>query len=226
MGTPLEGTICGLQLVEQRLKVRDRQLLLVAPRSVDDVIELYIGADNNTAGVSQKYLLAFTWPACSLSHSSLRNKSFVAVQDTQDPYWCRAWPSAVALAELILEQPALVKGKQVLELGCGLGIAGLSAALAGAGQQTQSKSSDINYVTSRLLHLTHQVLNFAQHCQLQKVHHAGAQHVVMTDRDELALEFALRSAEASGLHTNSRSAGTDFQAASADSRQVNTAAIS
>lgn len=53
-----------------------------------------------------------------------------------DPYWTRVWPSAVALAHQLLKRPELVRGCSVADLGAGLGVAGLAAALAGAGQST------------------------------------------------------------------------------------------
>jgi len=37
----------------------------------------------------------------------------------------------IALAQLILQQPELVKGKRVCDIGCGLGLAGIAAALSG-----------------------------------------------------------------------------------------------
>jgi len=49
-----------------------------------------------------------------------------------DPYWARVWPSALALAECLLARPELVRGKRVADVGAGLGVAGLAAALAGA----------------------------------------------------------------------------------------------
>ena len=52
-------------------------------------------------------------------------------QGDRDPYWCRLWPSAIALAQLVLQQPELVRGKRVCDIGCGLGLAGIAAALAG-----------------------------------------------------------------------------------------------
>jgi predicted nicotinamide N-methyase len=51
--------------------------------------------------------------------------------DDADPYWTRVWPSAVALASEVLRRPELVAGKRVCDLGCGLGVAGIAAALAG-----------------------------------------------------------------------------------------------
>jgi predicted RNA methylase len=36
-----------------------------------------------------------------------------------DPYWTRAWASAIALATTILSRPELVRGKRVADLGAG-----------------------------------------------------------------------------------------------------------
>eukprot|EP00850_Spirogloea_muscicola_P011991 SM000076S21812 [mRNA] locus=s76:360233:363087:- [translate_table: standard] len=52
----------------------------------------------------------------------------------RDPYWCRLWPSAIALAEEILLHPELVAGRKLCDLGAGLGLAGLAAAIAGASE--------------------------------------------------------------------------------------------
>lgn len=57
---------------------------------------------------------------------------FLAGQEDKDPYWARPWPSAVALATALLQRPELVAGKTVAELGAGLGLAGIAAAMAGA----------------------------------------------------------------------------------------------
>jgi len=51
--------------------------------------------------------------------------------DERLPFWADLWPSSVALARDVCSQPQL-EGKQVLELGCGLGLAGIAAAQAGA----------------------------------------------------------------------------------------------
>ncbi|XP_024540054.1 protein N-terminal and lysine N-methyltransferase efm7 [Selaginella moellendorffii] len=50
----------------------------------------------------------------------------------KDPYWCRVWPSSMALAEEIFCHPELVAHRKVCDLGAGLGLAGLAAAFAGA----------------------------------------------------------------------------------------------
>jgi predicted nicotinamide N-methyase len=52
--------------------------------------------------------------------------------DERLPYWSELWPSAIALAEYILENQSDFSGKEVLETGCGLGLCGLAARKAGA----------------------------------------------------------------------------------------------
>ena len=46
-------------------------------------------------------------------------------------YWGRLWPAGLALAHYILQHPHTVRGREVCELGAGLGLAGLAAAVAG-----------------------------------------------------------------------------------------------
>jgi predicted nicotinamide N-methyase len=46
------------------------------------------------------------------------------------PYWAELWPSGLALARLLHQRP--LAGVRVLELGCGLGLPSIVAALGGA----------------------------------------------------------------------------------------------
>ena len=48
------------------------------------------------------------------------------------PYWAFAWAGGQALARYLLDNPALVRGKRVLDIGSGSGLVGLAAAKAGA----------------------------------------------------------------------------------------------
>lgn len=49
------------------------------------------------------------------------------VKDERIPYWAEVWPSAIAMAEFIVQRPELFLGKSVLEIGCGLGLPGIVA---------------------------------------------------------------------------------------------------
>jgi predicted nicotinamide N-methyase len=44
------------------------------------------------------------------------------------PYWTRIWPAAQALAAFLLEEPAWIKGKAVLEMGAGIGVPSFAVA--------------------------------------------------------------------------------------------------
>jgi predicted nicotinamide N-methyase len=48
------------------------------------------------------------------------------------PFWAFAWPGSVAVARLLLDRPALVAGRRVLDFAAGCGLAGIAAARAGA----------------------------------------------------------------------------------------------
>jgi len=51
--------------------------------------------------------------------------------DERLPYWADLWPASVVAAQVLLTRGSL-SGMHVLELGCGLGLAGIAAAAAGA----------------------------------------------------------------------------------------------
>ncbi|HYZ62453.1 MAG TPA: 50S ribosomal protein L11 methyltransferase [Acetobacteraceae bacterium] len=50
----------------------------------------------------------------------------------EPPFWAFAWPGAQALARRILDDPALVRGRTVLDFAAGGGLAAIACALAGA----------------------------------------------------------------------------------------------
>ncbi len=47
-------------------------------------------------------------------------------------YWCFCWASGQVMARYLLDNPELVRGKRVLDFGCGSAVAAIAAARAGA----------------------------------------------------------------------------------------------
>ena len=60
--------------------------------------------------------------------------SAAAVQLAMDNplYWIFCWAAGQVLARFLLDQPGWVRGKRVLDFGCGSGVVAIAAALAGA----------------------------------------------------------------------------------------------
>jgi predicted nicotinamide N-methyase len=48
------------------------------------------------------------------------------------PYYSILWPSAIALAEHLAEQPGVIRNQRVIELGCGLGLPSILCSKLGA----------------------------------------------------------------------------------------------
>jgi predicted nicotinamide N-methyase len=56
----------------------------------------------------------------------------LAVLGVPPPYWAFAWAGGQALARHVLDNPTLVRGKRVLDIGSGSGLVGIAASRAGA----------------------------------------------------------------------------------------------
>jgi predicted nicotinamide N-methyase len=52
-------------------------------------------------------------------------------RDGELPYWAELWPASVGMARSLMRGPDL-SGQRVLDLGCGLGLAGIAAGCRGA----------------------------------------------------------------------------------------------
>ena len=59
-------------------------------------------------------------------------ETWLAERNIEPPFWAFAWPGGLATARLLLDEPARVAGKRVLDFAAGCGIAAIAAALAGA----------------------------------------------------------------------------------------------
>jgi predicted nicotinamide N-methyase len=55
------------------------------------------------------------------------------------PFWAAAWPGGQVLARYVLDTPAAVAGRRVLDLGSGSGLVAVAAALAGAAEVVASE---------------------------------------------------------------------------------------
>jgi predicted nicotinamide N-methyase len=58
------------------------------------------------------------------------------------PYWAFCWPGGQALTRFLIDHPAWVKGKRVLDFAAGSGISGIAAARAGAAHVTAAEIDD------------------------------------------------------------------------------------
>jgi predicted nicotinamide N-methyase len=57
----------------------------------------------------------------------------------EPPFWAAAWPGGQALARHVLDDPSLVAGRAVVDLGSGSGLVAVAAALAGAAEVVASE---------------------------------------------------------------------------------------
>ncbi len=84
-----------LELVEERVRVSERELVIVRPPDAEALLD----------------------------EEAFEREEFL-------PYWAELWPSAHALADAVAERS--LARKRVLELGCGLALPSIVAALGGA----------------------------------------------------------------------------------------------
>ncbi len=66
------------------------------------------------------------------------------------PFWAFAWAGGQALARYILDNPALLQGKRVLDLGSGSGLTAIAAMKAGA---ASALASDLDGLSLAAIHL-------------------------------------------------------------------------
>lgn len=96
------------------------------------------------------------------------------------PYFAEIWPSGIALADLLSEQPGFVAGRRVLEVGCGLGVTAVAAARTGA------TLTICDYFTESLTLAKHNL--HAADCSVERA-------VQLNWRDEASIERLLAGAQ-------------------------------
>ncbi len=74
--------------------------------------------------------------ACDRSPLWRLGEDELAALGVVDPYWAFAWAGGQALARHVLDNPALVAGRRVLDFATGSGVSAIAAARAGAAAVT------------------------------------------------------------------------------------------
>jgi predicted nicotinamide N-methyase len=74
----------------------------------------------------------------------------LAASNLPPPYWAFAWPGGQAIARHLLDNPALVRGKAVLDFAAGSGLVAIAAAKAGA---ARAVANDIDAVAAEAVRL-------------------------------------------------------------------------
>ncbi|MDI6651861.1 50S ribosomal protein L11 methyltransferase [Gluconobacter japonicus] len=60
------------------------------------------------------------------------SEAFLEAHGIEPPFWAFAWPGSQLIARYILDNPERVRGKRVLDVACGCGLAAIAAVMAGA----------------------------------------------------------------------------------------------
>jgi predicted nicotinamide N-methyase len=59
-------------------------------------------------------------------------EAWLAAHNVEPPFWAFAWPGGQVLARYVLDHPAAVAGRRVLDFAAGCGIAAIACAMGGA----------------------------------------------------------------------------------------------
>lgn len=73
------------------------------------------------------------------------SEASLAASNLPPPYWAFAWPGGQAIARYLLDNPALVRGRAVLDFAAGSGLVAIAAALGGA---ARAVANDIDAVAA------------------------------------------------------------------------------
>jgi predicted nicotinamide N-methyase len=83
------------------------------------------------------------------------------------PYWSKIWASSLALATWLKEEPGMIAGKNILEIGAGIGLPSFIASLSGSSLVTISDHipeaiewMDLNISNNRLQHVKSRLVDW------------------------------------------------------------------
>jgi predicted nicotinamide N-methyase len=77
-------------------------------------------------------------------------EAWLGAEGIEPPFWAFAWPGSQAMARLILDDPARVAGKRVLDFAAGCGLAAIAAARAGAAMVEAAEIDPLATAATRL----------------------------------------------------------------------------
>lgn len=77
-------------------------------------------------------------------------EAWLEAQNVDPPYWAFCWPGGQAVARFLLDNPALVAGKRVIDFAAGSGISSMAAARAGAASVVANDIDLLSLVAARL----------------------------------------------------------------------------
>jgi predicted nicotinamide N-methyase len=77
-------------------------------------------------------------------------EEWLAANNVEPPFWAFAWPGGQALARHVLDHPALVAGRRVLDFAAGGGIAAIACAGAGAARVEAAEIDQLAAAAIRL----------------------------------------------------------------------------
>jgi predicted nicotinamide N-methyase len=115
-------------LIDPRAFIRE-QAALTAPPLVPEI---------------RLYLASAVTPLWRATEATL------AAREVPPPYWAFAWPGGQALARYVLDNPAMVRGRRVLDFAAGSALVGVAAARAGAAATT---AADIDRIAAAAIAL-------------------------------------------------------------------------
>nr|WP_232475020.1 50S ribosomal protein L11 methyltransferase [Roseomonas rubea] len=78
------------------------------------------------------------------------SEEWLRARNIEPPFWAFAWPGGQATARLLLDEPARVAGKRVLDFAAGCGIAAIAAAKSGAAEVEAAEIDPLALAAVRL----------------------------------------------------------------------------
>ena len=77
-------------------------------------------------------------------------EAWLEEQNVDPPYWAFCWPGGQAIARYLLDNPATVRGKRVIDFASGSGVSSMAAAFAGAASVVANDIDALSLVAAKL----------------------------------------------------------------------------